>query len=435
MRVLLIAFLLVPIYGLFAQSGWDWGDDKITAQRKYQYVQTYMKSKRYAECQSTVNWLLVNTPNLHKELYNRAALVYKEVEKVETNPIKKRELQDSVLFIYDTWLSKFSSPEGNPSILNRKGKVYYKYYMTRDSVDLGSMQKFYYEVLDANGGKTYSKNVKYYMAIVLKRKKRDELTDEELFTAYNFSISVLEKKKATKNENTAEIAKIDKTEVQILNSMMKSVSMECSSVENHFKPLYKANPQDPELINSIRLLLHKNKCERTPFYLEIVKQVAFNDPSSVRFTYIAELELNNSNLDSAKYYFLEAVKLEASLRNKSELYFQLAKISRKKGKFSEGRRYAKKMIATGFQISKAHVYIGDLYFNSAGTCISKDELIKRSIYIAAYLEYEKGADLNKMKAAKTQFPSMEDIFVQSKKEGDIVNTGCWINENVPLKKR
>ena len=44
MRVLLIAFLLVPIYGLFAQSGWDWGDDKITAQRKYQYVQTYMKS-------------------------------------------------------------------------------------------------------------------------------------------------------------------------------------------------------------------------------------------------------------------------------------------------------------------------------------------------------------------------------------------------------
>ena len=435
MRVFLISFFLISFFGVFAQSGWDWGNDKITAQRKYQYIQTYMQSKRYIECRPTVNWLLVNTPNLHKELYNRAAVVYKESEKVETNSIKKIELQDSLLLIYDNWMAKFGSPQSNPAILNSKGKVYYKFYKARTAIDLNALQVFYHEVLEVNGPKTYSINVKYYMAIVLKRKKLNQLTDEELFNSYNFSITTLEQKKIAKKGNEKAIGQIDKTEAQILSSLMKSVAMKCSTVENHFKPLYQASPNNPELINSIRLLLHKNKCEDTPFYLEIVKQVAVNEPTAVRYSYIGELELNNRNIDSAVYYFKEALKIETDLENKSKLYFQLAKIANKKGRKTEARAYAKKVISTGFQQSKAHIYIGDLYFNSANVCGSDDELIERSIYIAAYLEYEKGGDVNKMNAAKAQFPSMEDIFVQSKKQGDIINTGCWINENVPLKKR
>ena len=40
-----------------------------------------------------------------------------------------------------------------------------------------------------------------------------------------------------------------------------------------------------------------------------------------------------------------------------------------------------------------------------------------------------------MASAKEQFPTMEDIFVRNKKEGDLIKVGCWINENVALKKK
>ena len=76
-----------------------------------------------------------------------------------------------------------------------------------------------------------------------------------------------------------------------------------------------------------------------------------------------------------------------------------------------------------------------MYYGSGNDCANSDEITARSIYIAAYLEYEKAGNTQKMNNAKKQFPSMEDIFVKSKKEGDIVNTGCWINKDVPLKKR
>ena len=435
MRVFLISIIVFSFSSLFAQSGWDWGTDKITAQRKYQYIQTYMQSKRYNECRSTVNWLLVNTPNLHKELYNRAAVVYKECEKVEKSGSRKVELQDSLLWIYDAWMIKFGSNQANPLILNQKGKVFYKYYSKRDTIDLALLQDFYFKVLEANGSNTYLRNVKYFMAILLKRKKAEEVTDEEIFQSYNFAVGILEKKKEVKKGNQSEIDQINKAEAQILNSLVKTVSLECASVESYFKPLYEASPEDYELVNSIRLLLNKNKCDDSPFYLEIVKHVSAHEPTAARFAYIGNIELKNNNIDSAVYYFNKALEIEIDRENQSDLYFQLARIANKKGNKTEARLYARKVISTGFQQNKAYRYIGDLYFNSASICDSKDELTKRSIYIAAYLQYEKADNNAKMTSAKAQFPSMEDLFVKSKKEGQIINTGCWINEDVPLKKR
>jgi tetratricopeptide (TPR) repeat protein len=273
------------------------------------------------------------------------------------------------------------------------------------------------------------------MAIVLKRKKLNELTDEQLLESYNFAIGTLEKKKDSKEGNKKEIEKINNTETQILNSLVQAISLECSSIENYFKPLYEASPNNYDLANSIRLLLSKNNCENSSFYLLIVKHVSKHEPSVARFTYIAGLELNNNQIDSATHYFKEALQLETENANKTKLYFELARIANKKGNKTQARLYARKVIATGHQENEAYTYIGNLYFNSANVCQSKDELIKRSIYIAAYLQYQKAGNKAKMALAKAQFPSMEDIFVQSKKEGDVINTGCWINEDVPLKKR
>lgn len=435
MRLLIITLLLISFANLSAQNGWDWGDDKPTAARKHQYVRTYMQSKKYVECRPTVHWLIINTPNLNEDLYKRASVVYKESVKVEADPQKKIALQDSVLWIYDTWMEKFGGVDVSPSLFNKKAKVYYKYYKKRNSFDLGELEIFYEMVLDTVGGAVYSKNIEYYMAIVIKRKMAKEISDDHLFEAYSRAINSVGQKKELKKGNQAELDKLVKVETKITNSLIQSVSLECQSIVDYFKPFYVENPQDFDLANSIRLLLDKNGCDDLSFYLDVVKHISKHEPTAARYTYIGDIELKNNNIDSAVYYLNKASEVETSQENRSKTYYQLATIARKKGKKAESRSYAKKMIGTGYDQSKAYSFIGDLYFYSNDDCQSDDELIARSIYIAAYLQYEKAADAKRMEMAKAQFPSMEDIFSQSKHEGEIVNTGCWIKEDVPLKKR
>ena len=40
-----------------------------------------------------------------------------------------------------------------------------------------------------------------------------------------------------------------------------------------------------------------------------------------------------------------------------------------------------------------------------------------------------------MAKSKEQFPSIEDIFNESLKEGDVIEVDCWINESVKLQRR
>ncbi len=433
MRVFIISILLFSFSGLFAQSGWDWGSDKITASRKYQYVQTYMNSKHYTECRPTVQWLLVNTPNLHSEFYKRASVVYKESVKVEKDPAQKIVLQDSLLWIYDTWIEKFGANQ-TPLLLNKKAKVYYSYHKGRKTTDLKEVQAFYHKVLTLNGVKTYSKNIKTYMAIALNREGKGQLTDEELLEAYRFSGTILTKQKEAKKGNAVSIAKIEKTEKILLHSL-ETASLTCEAIETYFRPLYKASPKDSDLATAISGLLAKNKCVGSAFYLEVMKNGTSQGGSSSKITYIADREFKNNHLDSAIFYYKKALTIETGQQQKSKIYYQLARIASRKGRKNEARTYAKKMIATGYQKVTAYNFIGDLYYNSGGQCKAKNEMLSRAVYISAYLQYQKAGNKKKMKLAKEQFPSMEDIFVQSKKIGDIVNTGCWINENVPLKKR
>ena len=73
--------------------------------------------------------------------------------------------------------------------------------------------------------------------------------------------------------------------------------------------------------------------------------------------------------------------------------------------------------------------------HSPKRCSSDDFLRKKSIYIAAYNMYQKAGNTSKMNLAKQQFPTIEEIFVRNRKEGEQINTACWINETVSLTKR
>ena len=59
----------------------------------------------------------------------------------------------------------------------------------------------------------------------------------------------------------------------------------------------------------------------------------------------------------------------------------------------------------------------------------------RAVFIAAYNMYSRGGNATKMANAKAQFPSVENVFNETRNKGDRITIGCWINETVTLDTR
>jgi hypothetical protein len=74
--------------------------------------------------------------------------------------------------------------------------------------------------------------------------------------------------------------------------------------------------------------------------------------------------------------------------------------------------------------------------NSYQECkVGESKVKDRAIFIAAHKMYNRAGDSKNMANAKSQFPSMEEMFGENMSVGDNVTVGCWINETVALERR
>ncbi|MDB4835556.1 tetratricopeptide repeat protein [Cyclobacteriaceae bacterium] len=418
-----------------AQNGWDWGTDKVTAARKYQFVKTYMSAKKYEECRPALNWLLVNTPNLNVSLYKRAEAVYKKVEASAKNPAEKKVLQDSLLWVFDTWIEKFTTPQSASAVNNKKGLVYYTYYYNRPDKDLNVLTSFYKKVIDENGVKVSSYNVECYIYLIVDQKTKQSIDEKAVLEAFSYAMNMLQKQVDDTSLKQSYRDYASASQKRVVAKVVKSVTMTCEQLKAYYQPLIEANKTDVAMINAARMFMSQNKCTSDAYYLQLLKYHVAQSPSAEIYHYIAQVELQQQKYAETVVYLNKAIDIETSDEKKATYILELGQVYTKQGKRSQARSSFRKVIATGYKKAKAHELIGDLYYNSASICETKDEVVARSIYIAAYLEYQKAGNTSKMTSAKQQFPSMDSIFGQNKNVGDIVNTGCWINENVALQKR
>ena len=103
---------------------------------------------------------------------------------------------------------------------------------------------------------------------------------------------------------------------------------------------------------------------------------------------------------------------------------------------AKAKNYALKTIATGEHVKDSYTLIGDLYlYNSYDKCKTSDVVVSRGVYLAAYDMYVKAGNTAKMEASKKQFPSDQEVFFTNRKVGEKLQVGCWINQEVEIRKR
>ncbi len=429
-KLLYIAFLFFTAVNLgMAQTDPVWPDepaDRKQAEKEWVLLTDNVEAKKWVEAKKSFDWLHEKCPTLIKSLYQKGSKVYEGLVKAEADPVKKSELQDIALSLYDERIQHFGQ-EAN--VMNRKGLKAYNYLINRKTENQ-FLYDLYTKIYALNGDATYSSNLVALMKMNFKQFKAEKRTKDQVMDLY-VEVSERFDTRIANDKKDSDI----KLKSMVDKAFAKNIEINCDDIKNIIVPKFMANKEDVKIAKQIVGFMASAKCDKDQVYYDAVSLILEKEPSCGGGLAAAKRAKKDGDLDWSLKFFNKALELCGD-ENKGEIYYEMGSIYFLKKQRETARSYAQKSIAAGeSHRARAHNLIGDIYFKSVKDCDPKEVVLFRSRYIAAFNEYKKGGSTNGMNKCKGQFPSNDELFTENKKVGDSQNTGCWMNVNVILQKR
>lgn len=425
--------MLALVFTSNAQSGgWNWGDQVDVAKEKNVIYNDAYKAKNYAGALEPLGWLLENTPDLNPAIYINGIKIYEALAKAEKDPVSKEAHIQTALDLHDKRIEYFGKKE---MVTDRKIFFAYAFY-NKDKTKYEYLYNEFSKAFELLGSKMNRGNLVAYMNVIYKHNfAGGNLSDEVIIESYtDISDALAAQKKKTTDAPTR--AKLDKSMDQVDKLLTATkVEISCEFVEEKLGPKLDETG-DPTMAKKIFGLLLKAKCLDSPYALKSAEIVQDDEPTYGIAKFMAQKNSSEGNDELAIKFFGEAANLTDDNNEKSEAYVSIARIQSKNGQKSNARNSARRALSFDPSNSDAYKLIGDLYMTSFETCAGGVSRVDdRAVYIAAYDQYRRAGNTAGMTNAKAQFPSIEEIFSESKEEGQSITIGCWINTTVKLERR
>ena len=142
---------------------------------------------------------------------------------------------------------------------------------------------------------------------------------------------------------------------------------------------------------------------------------------------------SKKNTTKALEYFNQSAELQKDNTKKANVYYTIARNIYCNGNKAQARAYAEKALAAKPSMGDAHVYIAQLYANSANEC-GNDPFEKRAIYwLAAQTARKAGTTAGNNAAASYDrlAPSKQEIF-NSGRAGQSISFKCWVGRSITV---
>ncbi len=419
--------------GKNCENGWCYGEDPGVTKEKYALYNDAFKMKDYASAKEPYEWLLENVPYLNKSLYINGVKLYKGLLKKETDESKKIELQDKILMLHDERIKYFGQAA---NVMARKGTLAYTYLSKRDDKDYKEeLYNLYNEILTLNGNETSRSNLTFLMVMAVNMKVKKNITEEDLMNKYEEISEVIDHN--ITNSSGDDKDKWGKTQDSINGYLTKGIDISCDFVREKMGNDIRNNPDDVKLMKRAIKYMLTAKCLDDELFIVAAKNLNAkeSDPGLVKI--IANDYLKKEEYNEAITWKEKAIELASEEpSNMAELTLDIAKIESKQGKKGAARTRALKAIEYDNSVAgEAYSMIGNLYMSSGKDCFDANPVKSRACYLAAYDMYAKAGDNSGMGRAKSQFPSITDIFSLGMKEGDAIDVGCWIGGSTTIRKR
>lgn len=383
-------------------------------------------------------------PDVKESIYIDGARIIKEVLRVEKTPARKKALADSLMIVYDLRMEYF--PTSTRSSNNRCYVLAFKAgdYSRLFSKDYETAYAMYKDAVSCLGAESSASAISgYYLALfemfrnaegdARKGFLSDLLTEYLVLQDYvDISLKDAEKEREIDGYEKAR-NNLDEIFVQIA---------ECDQMLPVLEQKVGDNPNDDDLKKKVLRLMNKKDCSDSDFYIEVAKAVYDKEPDPGSAYAIGMNLLKKGEYSEALTYLEQAVQLCDDCPELENYLLRAGQVASVQKQLSKARNYAKRALAINPKNGNAIILEGDVIFGMSSQC-DDGALGARSVYWLAYDYYSKAkstdasvadAASKKMNAAKSQFPSTEEIFQYTKKAGDPFTVPC-LGENTTVRAR
>lgn len=352
-------------------------------------------------------------------------IMRKEINKYKNNPIRKKELVDSLMMLHNLRLENY--PKYRVTAQTNLAKDMMNYSENGQEEDVYNVLD---KTLDITKEKTDIAIAVRYLHYAIELYKKGTFTEEQVRSSFNKSINILEAVNQAKPSESAAGAIQD-----VENMYAQSGVASCDGLMSLLAPRYEQTPDDKALLQNIISLLTNANCTDSELFRNAVEGLHKLDPSHNTAYLLFKLYSSSSDkgeIEKAKSYLKEAIDAEDSdLTVDGDYYFEYATYCFKMGDNLEAIEAAKKTAA----ISEANA--GKAYFLIAtiwGTTHCKgDEIESRANFWVAtdYMLKAKKLDPSLEEEANKHianyekyYPEQATAFMHEKLDGESFTVSC-----------
>ena len=340
-----------------------YGEDTARTKRDLTLFNKYYKSKDYIKAYPYWRYLFDNAPCVQKRItYNGPNVVKKVLRDLKKNDSagyadRKDHLIDTILMIYPKRIEYYGQ-EG--------------YVLGKWASDLGNLRpkqrqealKMFERSIELTGNKASYTVPQNFIKTAVKEHVKKRYTLDSLYTLYFQMMDIVGYNLAN---DTKKHEKWEATEAYI-NKAMKPY-LNCEKVEEYFKPLVEAAPNDTVLLKKVADLLINAKCERSLFFLSIAEKIYELDPSPAAAFTIAVGRHANKEYSDAVNWYSKSIDSAPDDTSKAKIYLTIANLYDKRlSNTSAANKAANKALELDPKLGAAYLikakYIGSL----SGSC-------------------------------------------------------------------
>lgn len=410
-------------------------EDRKECLKNTSYYQEYYKQDNYRD--AAHSWAVVYTlcPRSSENVFIRGLRMIKSSIDAELDPVKKTELIDSMMRIYDKRIEYFKKKGQN---LAQKGLDLYQYAPERTEQVYNILSESLLLEKDKSDERVY---------LVLMQTTKDmfqakKLTADSVIATYS-ALSDAMAKLQTHAKDDEERNRI-KSMSEAMDALFTSTGVaSCDNLVSIYTPKVEAAPNDVALARAVFSQLSALRCTDAPVYLTTAVTLFKDKPDAALGREIAKIYAAKRNLPEADNYFRKACAAETDSTNKAGMLLEYATfVGNTMGEMGRARSLAQQALQFNPKLGLAYFFIGSLY-GGTRNCGS-NELANQSVYWAAVDKFVTAKtvdpsltdECNKQIAFFTQyFPSREAIFFQDLEVGKTYQVPCWINEATTIRSR
>lgn len=404
-----------------AQTLWTLFDDTY-GQGDYEAAKPYLET------------IVEKFPALSTAVYINAIKVWKDTYKNEKDASIKASAADRIMQLYELRYENF--PDEKAKVIDRQAIDAFQFYY-KDKAKTQKLLDLFEEAYALKGNNAYYPLGRYSMnTAALAYTRNTGITDDEILKIYDTCTGHIDFQTAKAKSENKSLKRYVAIKEFIDKKLVDLNLIDCEFIVEKLVPEFEQNPADAELANKIFVYAYEGGCTDADWFVTAAERVFESDPQyGVGYLLGAKFG-GEKNFDKSKDYFLRASEVTDDNTDKAKAIKQVAVTERIQKNYQEAKKYALQAAEIDPTLKEEmYTLIGDMVMGSLECDKKVSQVDDRARYILAYDYYMKGGNSMKARSASEQFPTMTDIFTANKEEGESIFVGCWIQQNVKLKKR